>query len=147
MSAKAKGKEIADQWGPALTKGMLDGDMTAFKELFIQDEPIYTVLQDAEGHEIETSIGTGGELSWETFQELSSKDLKEQNFLKIEAQCLGVLGDRMLLETGRFNEAGEVYLEAYSLLTIDGNGKVTMVEAFVDTQMASVQAELTKSEE
>eukprot|EP00339_Tiarina_fusa_P028120 CAMPEP_0117029426 /NCGR_PEP_ID=MMETSP0472-20121206/21311_1 /TAXON_ID=693140 ORGANISM="Tiarina fusus, Strain LIS" /NCGR_SAMPLE_ID=MMETSP0472 /ASSEMBLY_ACC=CAM_ASM_000603 /LENGTH=147 /DNA_ID=CAMNT_0004737193 /DNA_START=113 /DNA_END=556 /DNA_ORIENTATION=+ len=147
MSAKAKGQEIADKWGPALTKMMVDGDMSDFKDIFVQDEPVYTVLQDAEGHEIETSIGTDGELSWDAFQELSSKDLASQNFDKIEAQCLGVLGDRMIMETGRFNKDGVVYLEAYSLLTIDGNGKVTMVEAFADSQLTSVQAAVTKTEE
>ena len=144
--AKDKGEEIAAAWGPALTKGMNEGDMTAFKALFIDKEPIYTVLQDSVGNESETSIGEGGEMSWETFQELSSKDLAEQNFAKIESQCLGVLGDRMILETGRFNKAGEVYLEAYSILTVNAEGKVTVVEAFADPQLSSLTEQAAKKE-
>ena len=145
MSTKEKGEEIANAWGPALTKAMLEGDMTPFKELCVKGEPVDMVLQGSDGVEIETSIGdSGADLTWEKFQELCSKDLEAQNFQKIEAQCLGVLGDRMILETGRFNKAGEVYMESYAIVTINSDGKVVMFEAFVDPQMASLTAEVSK---
>jgi hypothetical protein len=52
--------------------------------------------------------------------------------------CLGVLGDHMILETGRFNKAGEIYVTAYSLLTLNEAGKIVGLEAFSDVQAASL---------
>ena len=146
---KTKAEEIANAWGPALTKAMNDGDCTAIKSICIEKEPVYLVLQGPDGNEIETSIGdvaTEADMSWETFQKLISKDVQQQEFLKLEAVCLGVLGDRMMIETGRFNKSGEVYLEAYSLLTItQDTGKVSMFEAFVDTQLSGFMKEAEAS--
>jgi ketosteroid isomerase-like protein len=136
-----KGNEIAGKWGPALTKAILDGDLSTFKELFVS-EPVAVILQNGEGVEAEFTIGDGEEatLTWGEFHELTTKDLKEQRFLKSEAQCLGVLGDRMIMEIGRFNKDGEVYAEAYSLLTLNEEGKIVAVEAFSDPEVESLIA-------
>jgi hypothetical protein len=149
---KQQASVIADKWGPALTKAFHDGDMAEFRGLFVENEPVVVVLQDASGSEavctiVDSKDGSeegGGEsevvstLTWEEFRAASASDLESQNFLKTEAQCLGVLGDRMILEVGRFNRDGAVYLEAYSLLTFDADGKVTMIETFTDPQISSV---------
>ena len=127
-------QEVGEKWGKALTAAMTTGDMTEFKALFISDEAVGVVIQSAEGTEIVLTIGDveGATLSWEEFKETFMKDLEEQGYLKTESQCLGVLGDRMILEAGRFNKAGEEYMSAYSLLTLNEEGKVTMFESFSD---------------
>jgi hypothetical protein len=51
-----RGNEIADKWGPALTKAILDGDLSTFKELFTS-ELVAVVLQNGEGVEAEFTIG------------------------------------------------------------------------------------------
>jgi ketosteroid isomerase-like protein len=141
MTISIKANEIADKWGPALTKAILDGDLSAFKDLFVS-EPVAVVLQNGEGAEAEFTIGDGEEatLTWGEFHELTTKDLKEQSFLKSESQCLGVLGDRMIMEVGRFNKDGEVYAEAYSLLTFNEEGKIVAVEAFSDPVVGSLMS-------
>ena len=131
---------IAAKWGPALTKAAKEGDMSDFRALFAPE--VEVVLQNALGEESEFVIGDSEEcvLSWEDFHELTTKDLKEQNYLKTESQCLGVLGRRLILETGRFNTEGEVYLESYSLITVDKDGKIVAVEAFTDPQTSSLMS-------
>ena len=144
---KSKSSEVAEQWGPARTKAFIDGDMTSFKSLFA-DKPIIVVLQNEEGSEAEFTIGDGDEatLSWQDFHESTSKDLAAQNYLKSESSCLGVLGDRVLLEVCRYNKEGEVYLESYSLLTLDEDGKVSAIESFTDPQVGSLMAAATSAE-
>lgn len=148
---------IADQWGPALTKAIVDKDVSEFRGLFADDDAgVVVVLQDAEGSEAVFTIVDGkegeevetanpvlegrvaGSLTWEEFREASAVDLEKQSYAKTEAVCLGVLGDRMMMEVGRFNTSGDVIVETYSLLTINADGKVTMVETFTDPQVASV---------
>lgn len=90
--------QIADQWGPAFTKAILQDDLGAFQSLFI-DDPVMVVLQNAEGQEADFSIGnSGATMTWQEFHQVTAVDLKEQEYVKTEAQCLGVLGDRMILE-------------------------------------------------
>ncbi|GAX12219.1 hypothetical protein FisN_1Hh148 [Fistulifera solaris] len=127
-------QKVGEKWGKALTTAMTTGDMTEFKALFISDEAVGVVIQSAEGTEVVMTIGDveGATLSWDEFKESSMKDLEEQGYLKTESQCLGVLGDRMILEAGRFNKAGEEYMSAYSLLTLNEEGKITMFESFSD---------------
>jgi hypothetical protein len=151
---------IADQWGPALTKAIVDKDISEFRSLFADDEAgVVVVLQNAEGSEavftIVDSKEEGGEeeaatdnpvlegrvagsLTWEEFREASAVDLEKQSYAKTEALCLGVLGDRMMMEVGRFNTSGQIIVETYSLLTFNSEGKVTMVETFTDPQVSSV---------
>lgn len=137
MSKSAK--EIADQWGPALTKAVKESDISAFRSLFAPG-PIMVVLQNAMGEEMEFTVGDDGEstLTWDEFHKTTTKDLTEQDYQKTEAQCLGVLGSRMILEVGRFNTSGEVYVETYSLLTLDEENKVTCFESFSDPNMGGL---------
>ena len=136
--ASKKGKEIGELWGPALTKAITEDDISAFKALFVSDKLVEVVLQNAEGEEVDTTIGDSGDasLTWEDFKKLSKQDLEAQNYLKTESQCLGVLGDRLILEAARFNKGGEIYLESYSILTLNEEGKVIMFEAFTDPAAA-----------
>jgi ketosteroid isomerase-like protein len=136
--------EIAAKWGPSFTKAVNDGDLSAFKDLFVKDAPVEVVLQNSAGTESEFTIGGGSEddasLTWEEFHEAATKDLKDQNYAKTETQVLGVLGNRMIMEIGRFNKDGEVYAEAYSLLTFNNAGKILAVESFTDPQAPSLLA-------
>jgi hypothetical protein len=50
MTMSSQAKDIADKWGPALTKAIKDGDISVFKDLFVT-EPVVVVLQNAEGME------------------------------------------------------------------------------------------------
>ena len=140
-TAKQVATDIANKWGPALTKAIITGaDLDDFQSLFVSDQPIVVVLQNAEGTESEFTIGDGEDatMTWMDFHELTMADAKKQDFAKVECQCLGVLGDRMIMESGRFNAAGEVYLESYSLLTVNNEGKITAFEAFTDPQMSGL---------
>lgn len=140
---------VAEKWGPALTKCIREGDVADFRDLFIADEPVVVVVQNSAGDEIHSTIGDaeGAEVSWGEFDELIKSDLQEQNFLRAESQCLGKLGDRILLEGGRFNENGELYHESYSLLTLNENGKITMVEIFTDLNAQNLFEGVGKSTE
>jgi hypothetical protein len=154
---KQQASYIAEQWGPTLTKAFHEGDVSEFRSLFAYQEPVVVVLQDASGNEAVCKIvdsrdaseepaegeDTVTSLTWEEFRAASASDLESQNFFKTEAQCLGVLGDRLILEAGRFNRDGIVYLESYSLLTFNHEGKVTMVETFTDPQVASLHNKAT----
>jgi hypothetical protein len=148
---KKQAVAIADNWGPALTRAVVEGDISDFRNLFATDEPVMIVVQNSEGNEAVFTIvdnnndSVDGDeaamsMTWEEFRQASAVDLEAQNYAKSEAQCLGVLGDRMILEVGRFNKDGFVYLEAYSLLTFDAEGKVTAVESFSDPQLSTLVA-------
>ena len=83
-------------------------------------------------------------MTWQEFRDTSTQDLAAQNYLKTESECLGVLGDRMILETGRVNKDGEVYQEVFSLVTLNAKGKITMLEAFSDINAAALLASVEK---
>ena len=116
------------------------------RSLFVADESVSVVLQNAEGAEVHFTIGDQDDatMTWQEFQETSTQDLTAQNYLKTEGQCLGVLGDRMILETGRFNKDGEVYQEVFALVTLNEDGKITMLEAFSDVNGATLLASAEK---
>jgi hypothetical protein len=99
-------------------------------------------LQNAKGQEVHVTIGAqdDADMSWKEFHETTTKDLESQNFLKTESECLGVLGDRMMMQTGRLNKAGEVYMEAFLLLTLNDAGKITMLESFSNVNASSLMS-------
>lgn len=134
--------EIALKWGPAFTKLVMDKDDSDFLNMFDKAEAVAVVLQTADGTEAAFSIGDveGADLTWAEFNEQSTKDLEAQNYVKTVAECLGVLGDRLILETGRINKDGEIYTSSYSLLTMNEAGKIIMFEAFTDIQGAGLIA-------
>ena len=113
-------EEAALKWGPALTKGVKEGDISDFVALF-STGLVEVVIQGSDGHEACFTIADDNEeatLDWKTFFEMSTAELKEQDYVKTESQCLGVLGPRCILEMGRFNSSGEVYAESIALLTM-----------------------------
>jgi hypothetical protein len=102
--------------------------------LFVSDEVVSVVLQNSEGQELHFTVGDQDDatLSWADFQTTVCKDLEEQKYSKSVSECLGVLGDRFIMEVGRINEDGDVYMEAFSLVTINSDGKIIMIEGFSD---------------
>lgn len=60
------------------------------------------------------------------------KDLEAQGYEETTSNCLGILGNRLILETGRINKAGELYLTATSLVEFNDDGKVVGFEAFTE---------------
>lgn len=113
--------------------------------LFINDEPLSVVLQNAEGSVLHFTLGDQEEatMSWQEFQETVTADLKAQNYQKTESECLGVLSDRMIIETGRIKQANEVYQESFALIPLNKEGKIamlkiTMLESFSDVKVASL---------
>lgn len=102
--------------------------------LFVTDEAVSVVIQNSEGEEMHFTVGDQEDatLSWADFQTTVCKDLDEQKYAKSVSECLGVLGDRFIMEVGRINEAGEVYMEGFSLVTINAEGKIIMIEGFTD---------------
>ena len=83
-------------------------------------------------------------MTWREFHDALSQDLSAQNYIKTESECMGVLGYRMILKTGRVNKEGEVYHEVFSLLTLNEMGKITMLEAFSDLKAANLMASAEK---
>lgn len=149
----AAGAALADQWGPALTQAFANRDISTFQALFVSDRPIIVVLQDGTGREAEFTLSDNPDhnatMTWQDFLNASTQDLELQNYVKTEAQCLGVLGNRILLEVGRFNTSNTVYLESYMLVTIDdddtmdsgeNSGKVVAVETFSDPRVDNLVA-------
>lgn len=108
--------------------------------LFIAEESVSVVLQNDKGEEVHFTVGAqeDADMSWDEFQESSKKDFESQDFLKTESDCLGVLGDRMLMQIGRINQAGEVYMEAFFLVTLNDAGKITMLESFSNVNASNL---------
>ena len=129
---------IAEKYGPYLTKAMKGEGVEDLMSLFAS--PVEVVLQSSGGNEILLSIGNddNASMTWEEFQEAASKDLAAQDFARTESVCLGVLGNRFILEVARFNTAGEIYLVAYSLMEINSEGKIVAYESFSDVKAASL---------
>lgn len=141
--------EIALKWGPALTKAIKDGDHSEFKGLFV-DGLVEVVIQGSDGNEACFTICDDNEeaaLDWATFFQMSTEELKEQDYVKTESQCLGVLGPRCILEAGRFNSKGEVYQESVAVLTLGlSSGKVVAFEAFTDPGLTTLSSLAEKKE-
>ena len=114
--------------------------------LFVTDEPLSAIVQNTEGAEVRFTIGKqeGATMTWQEFHDTLSQDLAAQNYIKTESECMGVLGDRMILKTGRVNKEGELYHEVFSLLTLNEEGKITMLEAFSDLKAANLMASAEK---
>jgi hypothetical protein len=53
-----RANEIANNWRTALIKAILVGNLSAFKELCV-NEPVAVVLQNDEGTEVEYTVGDG----------------------------------------------------------------------------------------
>lgn len=145
---KSIAASIGSAYGAEITKAVTSGDISGFRALFV-DGPVLVVLQNALGEEAEFTIAddavVGEEsdaptvsMTWEDFRLLATKDLEEQDYAKTETQCLGTLGDRMIMESGRFNSKGEISLESYQLISFNSEGKITAVEMFSDPSTATL---------
>jgi len=101
---------------------------------------VSVVLQNVAGAEVHFTIGDQEDatMTWEEFQQTSTKDMAAQDYLSTTAECLGVLGDRFILETGRLNKAGEIYQEMFNLVTLNEEGKIIMLESFSDANAATL---------
>ncbi len=77
-------------------------------------------------------------MTWEEFQSIPNKDLEEQEYEKTESECLGVLGNRFIMEVARINKAGEAYLVAYNLVEFNDEGKIIEFESFSDLKVTSL---------
>jgi hypothetical protein len=101
---------------------------------------IIPVVVDKDGAEAIIAVGDEGDepitMTWSVFQQLLSADFAIAEFSKMEAECLGVLGNRMILEVSRINTSDEVYMTAVSILTLTEDGLIAKTEAFSDPQVA-----------
>ena len=133
-------QSIAENWGQFLTQASKDGDITAFKEMFVSG-PVDVVLQNEDGQEVKFFIGDTEEncdMTWDEFAQTALRDLQMQDYDRSESTCLGVLGKRMILELLRYNKNGEVYLTATSLVEFNDEGKILGYEAFSDVGVSGV---------
>eukprot|EP00545_Synedropsis_sp_CCMP1620_P012898 CAMPEP_0119011978 /NCGR_PEP_ID=MMETSP1176-20130426/6002_1 /TAXON_ID=265551 /ORGANISM="Synedropsis recta cf, Strain CCMP1620" /LENGTH=150 /DNA_ID=CAMNT_0006964867 /DNA_START=74 /DNA_END=526 /DNA_ORIENTATION=+ len=135
-----KADEIAAKWGPALTKFAKGEGEEDFKSMWVKD--IIPFVIDKDGTEATIAIGEEGDepitMTWSVFQELLAKEHSSADFSKTEAECLGVLGNRMILEVSRFNNNDEVYMNAVSILTLTEDGLIAKTEAFGDQEAESI---------
>ena len=138
--------QIAVDYAKHLTAAAKGGSLEPFKALFA--DTCYVVLQDSEGQEVEFSLGEGDDcnMTWDQFIEAAFKDLEAQKYDYTTSDCLGVLGNRMILETGRMNTDGELYMMASALVEFREDGKVVGWESFnaVDVDSAIAAVEKTK---
>lgn len=132
---------IATKWGPALTKAAKDGDTTDYRALFVAGLT-EIVVQNAEGGESCFTIEDNNPeatMDWKTFFDTTIAELKGQDYEKTESQCLGVLGPRCIMESGRFNTKGEIYAETMVVLTLEEEtGLVCAVEVFSDAGLDTI---------
>jgi hypothetical protein len=119
-----------------------------FKALWVPGIVPFVINKD--GEEAILAIGEEGDepitMTWDVFGQLIRGDFESAEYAKTEAECLGILGNRMLLEVNRFNKQDEVYMNAVSVLTLNKEGLIERIEAFGDPQVDSVtdQAEVVK---
>lgn len=134
--------DIAAKWATHMTSAAKGGDLGPFKALFA--DQVYVILQNSEGDEVEFSIGVDPDvasMTWEQFAETAFNNLEEQKYECTKSACLGVLGNRMILETGRINTDGELYLSATSLVEFNSDGKVIGFESFNPMDDAAAAAD------
>jgi hypothetical protein len=139
--------EIATAYAESITSAAKGGPLDPLKGMF--GDVCYVVLQSADGQEVEFTLGDSSDctMSWDQFTDVAFKDLEEQRYDCTTASCLGVLGNRMIMETARLNKDGEMYTTATSLLEFNDEGKVIGFESFNSVDMeGAVQAVAEKSE-
>ncbi|KAL3928348.1 MAG: hypothetical protein SGARI_005060 [Bacillariaceae sp.] len=146
MSSSAKNTKVAAQiavdYAKHLTAAAKGGSLDAFKSLFA--DSCFVVLQDGEGQEVEFTLGEGDDcnMTWDQFTEAAFKDLEAQKYDYTTSNCLGVLGQRMILETGRMNTDAELYMMASMLVEFREDGKIVGIESFnsvdIDTALDAV---------
>jgi uncharacterized protein YuzE len=139
--------DIATNWAKNMTTAATGGPLDPLKGMFA--DVCYIVLQNGEGEEVEFTLGDSADctMTWDQFTEVAFKDLEAQQYDCTTSNCLGVLGNRMILETGRLNKDGELYMTATSLLEFDDEGKVIGFESFNDVDVdGAVKAAADKSE-
>ena len=133
--------DVANKWGPALTKAARDGDTADYRALFVAGLT-EIVVQNSEGGESCFTIEDNNPeatMDWKTFFDTSIAELKGQDYEKTASQCLGVLGPRCIMEAGRFNSKGEIYSEAMVVLTLEEEtGLVCAVEVFSDANLETI---------
>jgi hypothetical protein len=132
--------QIAEKFGPAVTKCFKEGDISDFRALFTPGV-VEVVLQGVNDKEACFTIADDNPeatLDWKSFVDQATAELKDQDYLKTESQCLGVLGPRCIMEQGRFNTKGEVYFESVSVLTLSPDGLIVAYEAFTDPMMKTM---------
>ena len=137
---KQYAQNISKHWGKYMTEAATTGTMDNLKSLFHERE-VYVVLQGQDGKVAEFMIGVNPEtcvMSWEDFQEHAFADLKSQDYKLTQSSMLGLLGNRMILETGRINSKDECYMVATSVIEFDDDGKIIGFEAFSDIGVDSL---------
>jgi uncharacterized protein YuzE len=122
--------EIAKSYAKNITSAANGGPLDPFKDMF--GDVCFVVLQSSDGKEVEFTLGDSSDctMSWDQFTDAAFKDMEEQGYASTTTNCLGVLGNRMILETGRLNKDGELYTTAVSLLEFNDEGKVIGFESF-----------------
>ncbi|KAG7371318.1 hypothetical protein IV203_019888 [Nitzschia inconspicua] len=121
---------IALNWAKNMTIAANGGPLESLKSMFA--DVCYIVLQNSEGREVEFTLGDSVDctMTWDQFTKFAFADLESQNYDCTTSSCLGVLGNKMILETGRLNKDGELYMVATSLLEFDEDGNVMGFESF-----------------
>mmetsp|Transcript_28182 Transcript_28182/g.77441 ORF Transcript_28182/g.77441 Transcript_28182/m.77441 type:complete len:86 (-) Transcript_28182:74-331(-) len=69
-------------------------------------------------------------MTWDDFLQVAQKDLAEQDYAKTVSECCGILGDRMIMTSGRINQQDECTHEAFFILTLNEEGLIVTMEAF-----------------
>mmetsp|Transcript_38839 Transcript_38839/g.57755 ORF Transcript_38839/g.57755 Transcript_38839/m.57755 type:complete len:152 (-) Transcript_38839:82-537(-) len=138
--ATALADSIAEKWGPAVTKLAKGEGMDDFKALCApgiipwvipkgESTAVLTVGDEPSTPEVPVTM------TWSLFQESVQKDMVSANYAHSEAACMGVLGNRIILEIGRYNKDDELYMNAVSVLTVNPDGLIEKVESFGDPKM------------
>jgi uncharacterized protein YuzE len=123
--------DIAVAYAKNMTTAANGGSLEPLKAMF--GDVCYIGLQNAEGQEVEFTLGENKDdctMTWDEFTEAAFADLEAQNYDCTTSNCLGVLGNRMILETGRLNKEGSLYMTATSLVEFNEEGKVIGFESF-----------------
>lgn len=139
--------EIAKAYAINVTSAGNGGPLDPLKDMF--GEVCYIILQNADGQEVEFTLGDTSDctMSWDQFTDAAFKDLEAQGYASTTSNCLGVLGNRMILETGRLNKDGELYTTATALLEFNGEGKVIGFESFNAVDIDGVVQAVTEKSE
>ena len=124
---------IADNWGKALTKLTKEKDVEPLKALCEPIVKLVLATTSDDGTAVFTIGDQGAHVSWEECRDLVTRDAGD-DYKETDSASMGMLGNRLILETARIDHKDEIYMNACAVVTMStSTGKVAKLEVFTDS--------------
>lgn len=133
MNMQKAANHIADNWGKALTKLTKEKDVEPLKALCEPIVELVLATTSDDGTAVFTIGDEGAHVSWEECRDLVTQDAGD-DYKETDSASMGMLGNRMILETARIDNKDEIYMNACAIVTMStSTGKVAKLEVFTDS--------------